>query len=121
MRFFLLLVPMVLLAGSREECARMLEHFASLEKAYDAVVQAGVAAPASETVIRRFRSEGENIYAVCQNKMSTTRWYMLGKKVRSDKVAQGDFHMQTPAELERYAISHPPVITEVRCGRIITK
>lgn len=112
------LLPLMLLAESREACTRMVEEFASVEAAYDAVVQSGVAAPASEAAIRRFKKEGAHIYEVCKDKMSTTAWYMLGKKVRSEKVKSGTFHLESPEELRRYAITHPPVRTVVHCGSV---
>lgn len=96
----------------------MVEEFSSVEAAYDAVVQSGVAAPASEAAIRRFRKEGGHIYEVCKDKMPTTAWYMLGKKVRSDKVNIAMFHLESPEEIRRYAIAHPPVRTVVHCGSV---
>jgi len=96
----------------------MVEAFVPLEKAYAAVVQAGVASPVSEMVIRRFRSEGGKIYEVCKDRMSTTKWYMLGKKIAPEKVDIASFHLPDVAELKRYAVTHPPVVTEVRCGTI---
>lgn len=116
--FSLLLFPMLLLAATRHECAQMLERFAPLEKAYDAVVESKVASPVSEQVIRDFRHEGASIYGECKDKMSTTRWYMLGKKIKPYGVNLAKFHMQSVAELKSYAINNPPVITEVRCGTI---
>jgi hypothetical protein len=50
--------------------------------------------------------------------MSTTRWYMLGKKIKPYGADLAKFHMESIAELKRYAINNPPVITEVRCGTI---
>jgi len=114
----MLVIPLMLSAATRQECTQMLKPFSALEKAYDAVVQAGIAAPASEKVIGDFRREGGRIYAACKDKMSTTRWYMLGKKVNDGRVAAAAFHMPDVAELKRYAISHPPVVTEVRCGTV---
>lgn len=118
MKLFFLLIPMILFAASREECSRMVEAFAPLEQAYDAVVQAKVPAPASVEVIRRFREEGEHIYTVCKDRMSTTQWYMLGKKIKPYNVDIAAFELESPGDLTRYAISHPPVKTIVRCGTI---
>ena len=117
--FFLIIVPMISLAATREECAQRLERFAALEKAYDAVVESKVASPVSEKVIRDFRREGGAIHAACKDKMSTTRWYMLGKKIEPYDVDIAKFHMENAAELRQYAVSNPPVVTEVRCGRIL--
>lgn len=116
--FFLIIVPMLSLAATREECAQMLERFAPLERSYDAVVESEVASPVSERIIREFRHEGARIYGECKDKMSTTRWYMLGKKIKPHGVDLAKFHMQSVAELKSYAINNPPVITEVRCGTI---
>jgi len=116
--FLLLIVPLLLSAATREECAKRLEAFAPLEKAYDAVVASGVASPVSERVIREFRREGESIYTDCENKMSTTPWYMLGKKVRSYDVDIAKFHIESFAEVRQYAISNPPVIMKVVCGTV---
>jgi hypothetical protein len=116
--FSLLIVPMIVFAATRQECAQMLERFAPLERSYDAVVESGVAAPVSEQVIKEFRHEGARIYGECKDKMSTTRWYMLGKKIKPYGVDLAKYHMPSVAELKRYAINNPPVITEVRCGTI---
>jgi hypothetical protein len=114
----IVLFPLLLTAATREECAQRLKKFAPLEKAYDAVIQSGVASPASEKVIKDFRRVGGGIYADCKNKMNTTPWYMLGRKVQSRDVDLAKFHIQSVAELKRYAISHPPVITKVVCGTV---
>ena len=116
--FFLFIVPVLLFAATRQECTRMLEAFAPVEKAYDAVVEAEVPSPTSEKVIRQFRNEGGKIYKACKDRMSTTAWYMLGKKIAPEKADIAAFHMESAAELTRYAITHPPVVTEVRCGTI---
>ncbi|UFS62278.1 hypothetical protein LOH54_11580 [Sulfurimonas sp. HSL-3221] len=118
MKLFFLIVPMLLFAATRQECARMVEAFAPVGKAYDAVIEAEIPSPASEKVIRQFRSEGGKIYKRCKDRMSTTLWYMLGKKISSDKTDIASFHLENVAELTRYAITHPPVVTEVRCGTI---
>jgi hypothetical protein len=116
--FFLLIVPMIVFAATWQECTQMLERFEPLEKAYDAVLESSIAAPVSEKVIRDFRREGARIYSECKDKMSTTRWYMLGKKIKPYGVDLAKYHMPSVAELKRYAINNPPVITEVRCGTI---
>ena len=113
-----MIIPLMLSAATREECAKRLEQFAPLEKAYDAVVASGIASPVSERIIRDFRREGERIYNDCKNKMSTTPWYMLGKKVQSYDVDIAKFHMESFAEVRQYAISNPPVITKVVCGTV---
>ncbi|WP_345972475.1 hypothetical protein [Sulfurimonas diazotrophicus] len=118
MKLFFLIVPMLLIAATRQECARMVEAFAPIEKAYDAVIEAEIPSPASEKVIRQFRSEGGKIYKVCKDRMSTTQWYMLGKKIDSEQADIASYHLENVAELKRYAITHPPVVTEVRCGTI---
>jgi len=118
MKLFFLIIPILLSAATREECAQRLKRFAALEKAYDAVVASGIASPVSEKVIRDFRREGGGIYADCKDKMSTTPWYMLGKKVQSHDVDPKKFHMESILELRNDAISHPPVITQVVCGTV---
>ena len=118
MKLFFLIIPLLLSAVTREECAQWLEQFAPLEKAYDAVVASGIASPVSERIIRDFRRDGERIYNDCKNKMSTTPWYMLGKKVKSYDVDIAKFHMESFAEVRQYAISNPPVITKVVCGTV---
>ncbi len=112
-------MPVLVIAATREECTQMLKRFAPLEKAYDAVVQSKVASPVSEQVIAAFRRDGEIIYTECKDKMSTTPWYMLGKKIRADAVNIANFHMQSVKELRQYAITHPPVITNYVCGSVI--
>ena len=119
MKWALLLIPMLLFAATREECAKKLAVFESLEKAYDAVVEAGIASPVSEEIIRDFRKEGGDIYRECQDRMSTTRWYMLGKKIDPGKVNIAKFHVPSLAELKEYAITHPPVVIDYRCGTVI--
>ena len=111
-------MPLLLSAATREECVERLKRFAPLEKAYDAVVAAGIASPISEKVIRDFRTEGSGIYTDCKDKMSTTPWYMLGKKVQADDVKVEQFHMESAMELRSYAISHPPVIVNTVCGTV---
>jgi len=118
MKFFLLVVPLALFAATREECAQMLEEFAPLEKAYDAVVQSQVSSPVSEKIIKEFRRKGGVIYAECKDKMSTTPWYMLGKKIDPKEVDIAKFHLPSAAELTQYALSHPPVIIKNLCGTI---
>lgn len=113
-----LLLPPLLFALSREECAHRLEKFTPLEKAYDAVLQSKIAAPYSEETIRRFRKEAGQIYTLCKDRMSTTRWYMLGKKAKDDKVDLRQFHLESANDLKNYAISHPPVIVKYLCGSI---
>jgi hypothetical protein len=115
---FLILVPLVAFGESREACARMLERFAAVEAAYDAAVTSKVAAPATYDAITRFRKEGAHIYAVCKDKMSTTRWYMLGKKINDPKVNALQYVLESPANLKQYAITHPPVIVQTLCGSI---
>lgn len=105
---------------AREECASMVADFEATEQAYDAVVKAGVAAPAAEKVIAEFQKTGREIYNTCKDKMSTTRWYMLGKKLKASRVNAEDFKMMSLVELQRYALSNPPVITKYYCGSIIT-
>jgi len=119
MKIVLLLLPILLFAATKEECTKMLERFEPLEKAYDALTEAKVASPVAEQVIRDFREEGNRIYTACRDKMSTTRWYMLGKKVAPQKVDIAKYHLPSLAELEQYAVSHPPVVTEYRCGTVI--
>ena len=115
---WIVLTPLLLIAATREECAKRLERFAPLEKAYDAVIASGIASPVSEKVIKDFRREGGGIYADCKNKMSTTPWYMLGKKVQSRDVDIAKFHIQSVVELRTYAINNPQVITQVVCGTV---
>jgi len=118
MKYILLLVPLALLAATREECAQMVKDFAPLEAAYDAVVQSQVASPVSEKVIADFRRQGSVIYTECKDKMSTTPWYMLGKKVDPNSVNAGAFHISSVAELTQYAINNPPVVTKYICGTV---
>ncbi len=119
MKRLLLLIPLLLSAAGRQECTEMLEAFAPLEQAYDAVVESGIASPVAEDVIRDFREEGGKIYRECKDKMSTTRWYMLGKKIAPGKVKIAEFHLPSPEELKQYAISHPPVVIDYRCGTVV--
>lgn len=116
--FFLIVVPILALAASREECGEMLERFSVVEAAYDAAIASKVAAPATRKAIDDFRKEGGHIYAVCKDKMSTTRWYMLGKKVKDPKVDVSKYLLESPSDVTRYAISHPPVIIQNLCGTI---
>lgn len=109
---------MVLSALTREECSGMLERFDAVELAYDAAVLSKVAAPATVEAITRFRKEGKYIYNTCKDKMSTTRWYMLGKKVNDSKADIAKFRLESVSELTRYAITHPPVIIKNLCGTI---
>jgi len=120
MKYFLLLVPLALLAATREECAQMVKDFTPLEAAYDAVVQSQVASPISEKVIADFRRQGNIIYTECKDKMSTTPWYMLGKKIEANAVDTRQFHMESVTELTTYAINNPPVITNYVCGTVST-
>jgi hypothetical protein len=118
MKLFLILVPVLLFGATREQCAQMVKDFEPLEKSYDAVVASGVASPVCEKIIRDFRREGGTIYTECKDKMDTTPWYMLGKKIKPYGVDIEKFHLDSPADLTRYALSHPPVVTEYRCGTV---
>ena len=108
----------MLSAMNREECIKRFEEFKVLERAYDAVIAADIAFPIAETVITDFRREGEALYVGCKNKISTSTWYMLGKKVRTRKKNIRDFHLESPQELVIFARSHPPVVTRVLCGSV---
>ncbi len=119
MRYVLLLLfPLFLSAMTREACQKRYESFKALEKAYDAVVQSKIAAPVSVEVIEKFRKEGREIYAECRDKISTSTWYMLGKKTEDAKVDSRKFRLQSLAELKQFALSHPPVVTRVLCGSV---
>jgi len=111
-------LPLMLAAATREECAQMVKDFAPLEAAYDAVVQSQVASPVSEKVIADFRRQGGLIYTECKDKMSTTPWYMLGKKIEANAADTAKFHMESVAQLTSYATNNPPVITKYICGTV---
>lgn len=119
MKLVMILIPLLLFAATREECAKKLAAFEPLEKSYDAVVEAGMASPVSEKIIRDFRKEGGDIYRECKDRMSTTRWYMLGRKIDPGKVNIAKFHLPSLTELKQYAINHPPVVIDYRCGTVI--
>lgn len=116
--FFLLTLPLLLFAATREECSRMVEAFAPLEQSYDAVLQAKIPAPESVRVIIAFQKEGAKIYEVCKDKMSTTKWYMLGKKVKDHNVDIARFRLESVSELKSYALTHPPVKIINLCGSV---
>lgn len=116
------LMAILLLTASlfaRETCAELVASLEATEKAYDAVVKANIPSPVSQKVVREFQQQGNNVYNVCKEKMSTTKWYMLGKKLNREKVKASDFYVRSLEEMKQFAISNPPVIVERRCGRII--
>ena len=119
MRFVVMLtVPWLLFSATREACTERYERFRSLEAAYDAVVEAKIASPVAVEVIEAFRKEGGEIYRACRDRLSTSTWYMLGKKVEDRKVDIAKFRLQSLEDLKRYALTHPPVVTKVLCGTV---
>lgn len=119
MKLLLLMVlPLLLLGATREECSRMVEAFAALEQSYDAVLQAEIPSLESIRVITAFRKEGAKIYEGCKDKMSTTKWYMLGKKVKERNVNIAKFWLESVGELKNYALTHPPVKIINLCGSV---